>query len=218
MKLTIFGASGGVGRELVSQAIEAGHQVRAVHRSDAAITRLPGVEYEVVDQVWDIFDVAKAVNGSDVVLSALGLRRANPNNPWSKIVSPTVLAQNFARTLVDVLTRDYPRTRVVVVSAAGVGDSRPHMSGVLRWMFDHSNVGVAYTDLDKMESVLRSSTLDWIAVRPVTLSNGKRRAQVRVKQTYGLMDKISRADVAWSMLQALSQPTFAERTPMIAGG
>jgi putative NADH-flavin reductase len=217
MKLTIFGASGGVGRELVQQAVDAGHEVLAVVRSNATTPFDPRAERRVADDLRDTAGVADAVRGADAVLSAVGLRRRNPNNPWSKIVSPTDLTSRFAQSLVEVLPRESPSARVIVVSAAGVGDSRPKMSGVLRWMFDHSNVGVAYLDLDRMEMVLRSSSLDWMAVRPVTLTNGRRSGQVRIKQTYGLMDKISRADVAGYMLGVLNRPLDSERTPIIAG-
>lgn len=217
MRLTIFGASGGVGRELVSQALEAGHAVRAVHRAGSSRDPLSGVEYHQVDDLWNASDVATAVGGCDVVLSAVGLRRANPNNPWSKIVSPANLNEGFARTLVEVLPRDAPRARLMVVSAAGVGDSRPRMSAALRWMFDHSNIGVAYADLEKMEAILRASALDWMAVRPVTLANGPATGRVKVVDRYRLAATIRRSDVAAWMLGQLAAPAFEHRTPMIAG-
>lgn len=56
--------------------------------------------------------------------------------------------------------------KLVVISAAGVGDSRPHISTINRLLFDHSNIGVAYRDIHQMERVLADSTLDWHAVRP----------------------------------------------------
>ncbi len=215
MNLTVFGATGGVGRELTQQAVEANHHVRAVVRSSSAHRVPAGADAMVIDDLLDREAVAKAVHGADVVLSAIGLRRRNPNNPWSAVTSPIDLTSRFAQLLVDVLPRE--PARLILVSAAGVGDSRATMSGVLRWMFDHSNVGVAYADLEKMEAVLRQSSLDWLAVRPVTLSNGKRSGRVNLLDRYGLFAKISRADVAGWMLDQLSRPTFGSRTPMIAG-
>lgn len=38
MKLTVFGATGGIGKEIVQQALDAGHEVTAVVRDPA---RLP---------------------------------------------------------------------------------------------------------------------------------------------------------------------------------
>lgn len=218
MKLTIFGASGGVGCELVSQAMSLGHEVRAVVRSGTKVAFDARVERLHIDDLTNSESVAAATRGADAVLSAVGLRRSNPNNPWSKFVSPVDLTSRFARTLVEVLTRETPAVRLIAVSAAGVGDSRPHMSGVLRWLFDHSNVGVAYADLAKMEAVLAGSSLDWMAVRPVTLANGAKSGRVKVVEQYGLMAKIRRSDVAAWMLDQLAVPSTASRTPMIEHG
>jgi nucleoside-diphosphate-sugar epimerase len=68
MKLVVFGASGGTGRELVEQARAAGHRVTAVVRS-------PGDLADTVEA--DIFDAPSLVPllaGYDAVLSALGPR------------------------------------------------------------------------------------------------------------------------------------------------
>jgi hypothetical protein len=60
--------------------------------------------------------------GREAVLSALGLRRASPWNPWSALVSPANFTTLAMAQLVEAMTR---RTvgRVVVISAAGVGHS-----------------------------------------------------------------------------------------------
>ncbi len=218
MRITIFGASGGIGKELVSQAADANHHVRAIVRSSAAAKVDPRAEVIIVDDLTDRDAIAKAIQGTEAVLSAVGLRRSNPNNPWSRVVSPVDLTSRFASVLVETLSRANPSARVIVVSAAGVGDSRPHMSGMLRWMFDRSNVGVAYADLEKMEAVLFNSSLDWAAVRPVTLANGAKTGRAKVVETYGLLARIRRADVAAFILEMLLLPAITHRTPMIANG
>jgi uncharacterized protein YbjT (DUF2867 family) len=38
MRLTVFGATGGVGREVVTQALDAGHHVTAYVRDPAKVT------------------------------------------------------------------------------------------------------------------------------------------------------------------------------------
>jgi len=47
MKLTIFAATGGIGRHVLEQAIAAGHDVTAVVRDPA---KLPGTQASLVDR------------------------------------------------------------------------------------------------------------------------------------------------------------------------
>src|SRR5215475_11753908 len=76
MKLTIFAASGGVGRQLLQQAVAAGHDVKAVVRNPAKLAgELAGEKVRVVTADLGAPDPAvleSAVAGADAVLSALG--------------------------------------------------------------------------------------------------------------------------------------------------
>jgi uncharacterized protein YbjT (DUF2867 family) len=67
-----------------------------------------------------------------------------------------------------------------------------------------------------MESVLRASTLDWLAVRPVTLSHGPPTGRVGPVTRYGMTSTVRRGDVAAWMLEALERrERFAERTVLL---
>src|SRR6476661_8783558 len=75
MKLTVFGATGGIGGEVVRQALSAGHSVTAVVR-DAGRFSLNHPDLRVV-QVADLTDAAAlspALEGSDAVISGVGPR------------------------------------------------------------------------------------------------------------------------------------------------
>src|SRR5438445_8789404 len=73
MKLTIFAATGGIGRQVLEQAVAAGHHVTAVARNPKT---LPA---EVHSLTADLAAPARpvlesAVEGADAVLSGLGPR------------------------------------------------------------------------------------------------------------------------------------------------
>jgi len=75
MTITVFGATGQVGKQIVSQALALGYTVRAFGRSieslidkDAANENLVAIK----GYVFDATDVYEAVKGTDAVLSALG--------------------------------------------------------------------------------------------------------------------------------------------------
>ena len=80
MKVAIFGATGGTGRELVKQAIEEGHEVTAFARKPEKLNDLWHQDLRVVQgDVTDYNAVERAVIGQDAVLSALGSPTSQKN-------------------------------------------------------------------------------------------------------------------------------------------
>lgn len=75
MRLTVFGATGAVGQEIVRQALTAGHEVTAVVRDPARLPEgLRGAALHAVVPLGDTAAVRAAVAGRDAVLSGLGAR------------------------------------------------------------------------------------------------------------------------------------------------
>jgi putative NADH-flavin reductase len=75
MIITVFGASGQVGKQVVAQALAAGHTVRAFGRNvvDLIDTDLHNNSLTAIKgYVLDADDVAQALKGADVVISVLG--------------------------------------------------------------------------------------------------------------------------------------------------
>ena len=72
MKVLVFGATGSVGKQLVSQALDQGHEVTALVRGSSrhklADSRLNVIEGDVLDYA----SVERAVKGADAVISAIG--------------------------------------------------------------------------------------------------------------------------------------------------
>ncbi len=217
MKVVVFGASGGVGRQVVQQALEEGYAVRGVYRSSSSFPSRPNLEIAYVNDIFDRLAIAEIVAGRDAVISCLGARRENSRNPWSKVTSPLNLMERFSKGLIQAMTPLAKPKRVVIVSAAGVGSSAHLVHPVLRFVFKHSTVGLEYKDLARMEDQVERSSLDWTIVRPVTLTTGRLTNKVKICSRYGLTDSISRADVASFMLRCLKEPTTSTlRTQMIS--
>jgi putative NADH-flavin reductase len=200
MKLTVFGATGGIGREIVRQALDAGHDVTAVVRDPA---RLPvtGERLEVYTaQLRDVEEVRPAVAGRDAVLSGLG--------PRSK--ADAGVAARLTRIVLDAMEAEKVR-RLVVVSAAPLA---PEAEG--EPLLDRAALAVVeaalksvYADLREMERALTASGTDWTSVRPPRLTDkpltGAYRTVVGGRPRKGRF--ISRADVAHAMLAALDDPS-----------
>src|SRR5262245_11312915 len=73
MKLTIVGATGGIGRQLLEQSLDAGHDVTAVVRDPSRLLRPAStVAVDLVHPDGNALETA--VRGRDAVLSGLGPR------------------------------------------------------------------------------------------------------------------------------------------------
>ena len=109
MKLTIFAATGGIGRQLLEQAVDAGHDVTAVVRNPGKLSR--PVRAVTADMTAaDPASVEAAVGGADAVLSGLG-PRSNAD---------AGVAARGTRVIVAAMQATGVR-RIVAVSAAPVG-------------------------------------------------------------------------------------------------
>ncbi|MGC9440241.1 NAD(P)-dependent oxidoreductase [Streptomyces sp. WG5] len=193
MKLTVFGATGGIGQEVVRQALDAGHQVTAVVRDPSRLS-VTGERLDVFRaDLGDPAAVRPAVAGRDAVLSGLGARRR----------ADAGVATRLTRTVLGAMEAEGVR-RLLVVSAAPVGP-RPRDAGLL----DRGVLGVisavlkdVYADLRAMEAEVARSTTDWTVVRPPRLQDkpltGRYRTEIGGFPTKGRY--VGRADVAHAML------------------
>jgi putative NADH-flavin reductase len=222
MKLTIFAATGGIGRQLLEQAIAAGHDVTAVARNPQNLPATPARVVAADLASADAAALQSAVEGADAVLSALGARTK----------ADAGVAVRGTRAITEAMRASGVR-RVIVVSAAPIGTvpspGRPHPPRhdpgdgfVLRYLADpivKRAFRAHYADLAEMEDVLRDSNLDWTIVRPPRLTGkpmtGRYRTAYGRNIRRGLF--VSRADVAHYMLRALNQPETLRQTVGIAG-
>ena len=213
MKLLVLGASGGVGKHLMRLACDQGHLVTALVRRPDGIDSRARI---LIDDVLRPACFDDQVSGHEVVLSALGIKRTNPANPWSALASPPDFSSRTAAMLVNAM-RQHGLARVIAVSAAGVADSAARMNLLMKFFVAKSNVGIGYRDLGAMERVFGNSGLDWCCPRPTRLTSGPLTRRVKIAESFPMTAGISRADVAWWMLEQAAQP-IRERTPMISGG
>jgi putative NADH-flavin reductase len=84
MKLIVFGATGGTGRQVVILALEAGHEVTVVVRQPEAFD-IHHERMEVVQgDVLNFSSIEKPMSGKDAVVSALGVSHRNPTTVYSE--------------------------------------------------------------------------------------------------------------------------------------
>jgi uncharacterized protein YbjT (DUF2867 family) len=206
MKLTVFGASGGTGTQVIRQALDAGHEVTAVvrDRGRLAVADHPGLDVVVAD-VMRAAAIEGAVAGRDAVISALGHSRRPQER---KAAAHVPVCTGSARSITAAM-RATGTGRLVVVSASGPfteGDgplmrylAKPITQRVLRDPF---------ADLVGMEQVVRASGLDWTILRPPRLTDkpltGHYRTRRELNVRRGLV--LPRADLAHLILAVCGDP------------
>jgi uncharacterized protein YbjT (DUF2867 family) len=200
VRLTVFGATGRIGGEVIRQALATGHGVTAVVRDPGRLTvRDPRLEVLTVAGLADPDPLGPAVAGRDAVLSGVGPRRR----------SDTRVASESTRGILGAMAAHGVR-RLVAVSAAPVGPApaddgwldrrvlRPFITRLLREV---------YADLAVMEREIRDSGVDWTVIWPPRLTDGPvgaYRTAIGANVPHGRT--ISRAEVADLMLAALNDP------------
>jgi uncharacterized protein YbjT (DUF2867 family) len=215
MKMLILGASGGIGRWVVRLAAAKGHPLRALVRPGAVFEAPPGAVEVLRGEVLDLAVLKRAVSGVDAVICCLGQRRSSAS-PWSRPLSPPDLMTRVGPALVEAM-HDAEVRRLAVVSAGGVGESARQLTGPVRWLVRQGRIATAYQDLEAMERTLAASDLDWLAVRPVTLTNGEpTRAALEVER-YTFLSGVRRADVAAWLVDAVGSEAPLGRRAVLLG-
>jgi putative NADH-flavin reductase len=207
MNVLLLGGTGGIGLEMVRQAIDRGHAVTALVR---APDRLGPLRDRIAIIQGDVLNSAKlegVLGGQDAVLSGVGPRRpiteANAN-----------LLQQFAvsltRAMLDAGTR-----RVILVSTAFLfKDSIIPPSYLVGRLF----FGAVVADACAMERMITESSLDWAIVRPPRLTNKPHTGRYRVREGHlpGFGFTISRADVADFVIRAAESHASSRKVVGVA--
>jgi putative NADH-flavin reductase len=210
VRIAVFGPTGGTGRQLVRQALDAGHQVTALARNPQALDiSHAGLAVHRCD-VLDPADLPALLDGQDAVLSALGIGYHRYRT--------TVYSAGLGNVM-DAM-RKAGVSRLLCVSTSGLDLPAQATLGqrVMFGMILHRILREPYADLREMERRVRASDLDWTIVRAARLTNGPGTGRYRV----GLDGpprrawSISRADVAHYLLTHLDDPHTLGRVAELA--
>lgn len=206
----------------MERALELGHEVVAVARRPEVIPPAERLSTRQGD-VLDASSMAKAIAGTDVVISCIGPTKNFPPGTFMSKGIPNMLAANFSPGT--VMSEGIPNIlaackragvkRLVMQSGIGLTDGK-ELSAVNRWaMRIHQRIfSKAIKDKAMAERAVQRSDLDWVIVRPV----GLRDVSATLKYTAGPSARITPflpitfSDCADCLVRAAtSEPTWVRK-------
>jgi putative NADH-flavin reductase len=199
MKITVIGASAGVGLQVTRLALEKGQEVTTLSRRTVPLPDHPKLK-RVQGSATNPSDVQAAVEGADAILVTLGVK-----SPFA-----TTLFSDSARILLRVLQDTDSTATLIVLTGFGTGDSWGYNSLPMKLLFTLLLKKV-YADKSEQERIIAEAYPRWEIVRPGRLTNGTMTGRYRVLDhlVEGMrVGAISRSDVAHFMVTQAEQPTY----------
>jgi putative NADH-flavin reductase len=209
MRITIFGATGAVGGECVSQCLAAGHEVTVLARTPAKLPAETRERVRVVEGDGLVAaDVERALEGAEATLFAIGIDKHSPED----------LCTGVTRHILDAMPRLHVRRLVWCGGGSTlVAEDQVTLGAKFVEFFARTFMGLRHRDKQHQYEMLCERTdIDWIGVRPLQIRVGPRREEYRVGfDTFSGLSSISFADCAHAMIAMLDDDTWRHRAPII---
>jgi putative NADH-flavin reductase len=211
MKIALIGATGTIGQRILKEAISRGHAVTAILRDPAKLATADPKIKTVVGSVLDSKDIARAVTGSDIVVSAFGPGTGDP--------AALVAA---AKALIAGLREAHVK-RLLIVGGAGSLEVAPGIQ-----LVDTDAIPAAWKPLvlahrnalDVYKAT--ANDLDWSYLSPAAMiSPGQRTGKFRLGGDQLLKDpqgqsRISTEDFAVAIIDEAESPKHVRKRFSIA--
>lgn len=207
MKFLVIGATRGIGRCLVEQALDEGHNVTALVRDPGRLSASHDRLVVLKGDIRDTKAVYRAVENQQAVCIAIGI------NPTRK---PVYVFSEGTQNVIDAMAHS-GSNHLICVTGIGAGDSKNHGGFFYDKIFNPLLLKTIYEDKDRQEALVRNSNLAWVIVRPGFLTNGPLTGTYRtLTELEGVKaGKISRADVAHFILSEINKKQYLSNTPLL---
>lgn len=210
MRILVPGATGNVGRMVVEQALERGHEVVALARNPAELgIEHPSIRVKAVD-VLDAGAVRPVLAGIDAVVSCVGIGAAK---------TPTTLYSQGTRNLLNGMAA-HGVERLVVISSE-VAEHWAHQGPFKLWIvlpLLQKFLGATYDDMRRMDVALWESNTRWTAIRAPRIRQAEPRNRHRLSADGPLKRgwMITAADMATALLDIAERDDLDRRHVYVA--
>lgn len=208
MRILLLGATKGLGKEILKEAIGLGFEINCLVRN----TKKFPVEQNNIrvfeGDATSSIDLENAVQDSKIIISTLNVMRKNLF-PWSNITNDKNTISKSSKNIIDISKRKKIK-HLISVSAWGVNESLDHIPIWFKLLIKNSNLKYPYIDHGKSEKLLLNSNLNWTILRPSALVNFLNNHQV--KESISLKNKpsliISRKSLAKFIINIVDKKNY----------
>ena len=212
MKIALFGASGIIGQRIAQEALNRGHEVKAIVRDPSRVQFSHPHLTIASGNIQDADSVALEASGYEVVVNATGPRRDGSEG-----------AQTFFDVAHAVIegTRRAGVKRLIIVGGAGSLEVAPGKQLVDTPDFPAAWYASASAQRQALE-IYRNADLDWTFFSPAALIEpGERTGKFRLGKDQLVVDengesRISAEDYAVALVDEIEHPQFVRQRFTIA--
>jgi len=210
VKITIFGATGALGSECLTQALDAGHEVTVLVRSASKLPDDARKQIEVVEgDGLNVGDVERALGeGTEAILFAIGVDKHSPEDLCTDVT------RHILRAMV---SSNIPRLVWCGGGSTLVEEDQVTFGAKIVEKIAQVFMPLRHHDKEHQYQLLQQHPeVGWIGVRPLQMRKGPKRGQYRLGfDRFNGLSVISFADCADAMVKMLEDDTWLSKAPII---
>lgn len=212
MNIVVLGATGIVGKAIVKEALQQGHQVTVLTRNAQKLPSGQAGLKVVEGLVTDRKVLRQVLNGQDAVIQTLGIGGKGDGKTTTFVSSTNQIIMEEMEQL--------GLRRLIAISVIGAGDSLKFLPWIYKKMilplFQRWFIPII-EDKNRMEKCIKESHLDWTVVRCTTVKHQAAKGNVVASlDGKGLKFSITDADLAKFFINQLSDRQFLHQMPTVS--
>lgn len=202
MKAVVFGGTGAVGELIIDNLVKINQKVTVLTRQEKKSTEY--LDFKI-GNVLNYNFVENCINEGDQIVISLGF-----NNSQLDTMS------KGTKNILDAMTAK-KCTRLICLSAQGVGDSWTYMPDDFKHMVNNDPIlKASFCDHGIQEELIKNSKFEWTIVRPTEIINEAAKGTfTKNRPTKHSIFQISKYDVAKFIVDELKENKFIREVVMI---